>query len=549
MYRLVYYRYFMNFSESINFKSISTVSNNVKSNGFHKNTIKPNNYGLKNDTVEINKNDSSQNDSKKSKLLKWGAIIGCAIAATTIGVLAKKKITAKNAKKSAEELEKLKRQELERVRAEELKKTEEARIAKEQALKAQHEAREKAVQEAKAKAEQEAKIKAEKEAEAARIAKENADKKIIDDLFKDFDEQLGAEKLKSHISYNDEINQPNVFENGIVNTLKKAEDKGISQDKIENLYQTIAEKNSLNDTQIKGISGSSNLLPYESDFAKYELRSRRQLFDGVETLKETTPQKEGEKYSEYIKRLISTHKSNVESQNEAHIKRIRDNIHYSDVEPPKAELTDDELKILQEWRPEEYKDKSKEEALQKLSGSCNFWTRGYTSEAKDGGLPEDVEHILLSKAFPRYNSQTDLFRDGHKRETITPVARWMNITGLRTGETTVNDAEKYIDETFKVGQKYVAPSKQSCSMDLRSAHDADFCDTSANELKFIIHPKSATSKAANIASATDHTFQYGHFEVIYPKGTEFNVLDKRLEEVELRGGDKYYRWVVEMQEA
>ena len=57
-----------------------------------------------------------------------------------------------------------------------------------------------------------------------------------------------------------------------------------------------------------------------------------------------------------------------------------------------------------------------------------------------------------------------------------------------------------------------------------------------------------TSKAANIASATDHTFQYGHFEVIYPKGTEFNVLDKRLEEVELRGGDKYYRWVVEMQE-
>ena len=289
MYRLVYYRYFMNFSESINFKSISTVSNNIKSNGFHKNAIKPNNYGLKNDTVEINKNDSSQNDSKKSKLLKWGAIVGCAIAATTIGVLAKKKITAKNAKKSAEELEKLKRQELERVRAEELKKAEEARIAKEQALKAQHEAREKAVQEAKAKAEQEAKIKAEKEAEAARIAQEKAENKIKDDLFKDFDEQLGAEKLKSHISYNDEINQPNVFENGIVNTLKKAEDKGISQDKIENLYQTIAEKNSLNDTQIKGISGSSNLLPYESDFAKYELRSRRQLFDGVETLKVELP--------------------------------------------------------------------------------------------------------------------------------------------------------------------------------------------------------------------------------------------------------------------
>ena len=531
----------MDYSENINFKALSTFHNNINKNNSISNTIKPNNYSLDKDTVEINKTETTSNDSKKSKLIKWGAIVGSGIVATTIGVLTAKHISVKNAKKAAEELKKIKLQELEKAKAEQLKKAEEARIAQEKALKAQQEAREKAIQEAK--------IKAEKEAEAARIAQEKADKKITDDLFKDFDEQLGAEKLKSHIRYNDEINQPNVFENGIVNTLKKAEDKGISQDKIENLYQTIAEKNSLNDTQIKGISGSSNLLPYESDFAKYELRSRRQLFDGVETLKETTPQKEGEKYSEYIERLISTHKSNVESQNEAHIKRIRDNIHYSDVEPPKAELTDDELKILQEWRPEEYKDKSKEEALQKLSGYCNFWARGYTSEAKDGGLPENIEHILLSKAFPRYNSQTNLFRDGHKRETITPVARWMNITGLRTGETTVKDAEKYIDETFKVGQKYVAPSKQSCSMDLLSAHDADFCDTSANELKFIIHPKSATSKAANIASATDHTFQYGHFEVIYPKGTEFNVLDKRLEEVELHGGDKYYRWVVEMQEA
>ena len=539
----------MNSAENINFKALSTFRSSASQSSNKQGVIKPNNYGLQNDTVEIKKNDSDSKTDKKSKLLKWGAIVGSGIVATTIGVLTAKHISIKNAKKAAEELKKIKLQELEKAKAEQLKKAEEARIAQEKALKAQQEAREKAIQEAKIRAEKEAKIKAEKEAEAARIAQEKADKKIIDGLFKDFDEQLGAEKLKSHIRYNDEINQPNVFENGIVNTLKKAEDKGISQDKIENLYQTIAKKNSLNDTQIKGISGSSNLLPYESDFAKYELRLRRQLFDGVETLKETTPQKEGEKYSEYIERLISTHKSNVESQNEAHIKRIRDNIHYSDVEPPKAELTDDELKILQEWRPEEYKDKSKEEALQKLSGYCNFWTRGYTSEAKDGGLPENIEHILLSKAFPRYNSQTNLFRDGHKRETITPVARWMNITGLRTGETTVKDAEKYIDETFKVGQKYVAPSKQSCSMDLLSAHDADFCDTSANELKFIIHPKSATSKAANIASATDHTFQYGHFEVIYPKGTEFNVLDKRLEEVELRGGDKYYRWVVEMQEA
>ena len=537
----------MNSAENINFKALSTFRSSASQSSNKQGVIKPNNYGLQNDTVEIKKNDSESKTDKKSKLLKWGAIVGSGIVATTIGVLTAKHISVKNAKKAAEELKKIKLQELEKAKAEQLKKAEEARIAQEKALKAQQEAREKAIQEAKIRAEKEAKIKAEKEAEAARIAQEKADKKIIDDLFKDFDETLGTGALKDIFGGN--IKQTNSFKNGVVDVLKKAEEKGIAEEKVKKLYSTLAEQNNLNNSQIESLLADAQLPPSHSLGRQHELMARRDLVQGVETLKQTVPQKEGEKYSEYIERLMETHNTNVSIKNEEHVRNLRSNIHYSDVEPPKAELTDDELKILQEWRPEEYKDKSKEEALQKLSGYCNFWTRGYTSEAKDGGLPENIEHILLSKAFPRYNSQTNLFRDGHKRETITPVARWMNITGLRTGETTVKDAEKYIDETFKVGQKYVAPSKQSCSMDLLSAHDADFCDTSANELKFIIHPKSATSKAANIASATDHTFQYGHFEVIYPKGTEFNVLDKRLEEVELRGGDKYYRWVVEMQEA
>lgn len=547
MYRLVYYRYFMNFSESINFKSISTVSNNIKSNGFHKNAIKPNNYGLKNDTVEINKNDSSQNDSKKSKLLKWGAIVGCAIAATTIGVLAKKKITAKNAKKSAEELEKLKRQELERVRAEELKKAEEARIAKEQALKAQHEAREKAVQEAKAKAEQEAKIKAEKEAEAARIAKENAENKIKDDLFKDFDETVGTGALKD--IYGGDIDQINSFKNGVVDVLKKAEGKGFNEEKVKKLYSTLAEQNNLNNSQIESFLADTQLPSSHLLSRQHELMARRDLVQGVETLKQTVPQKEGEKYSEYIERLMETHNTNVSIKNEEHIRNLRSNIHYSDVEPSIPELTDEELKILQEWNPKGFNNMTKEEALKELSMYESCWARTYTSGADGGNLPENIEHILISKGLPRYNSQTYRMPGGKKSKMPKPVARWMNIPRVTPDGIKIDNPEKYIQDTFKVGEKYVAPAKQSCSMDLKSAGDACFADDYFNDIKFIIHPKSSTSKAGNISAVIDNSFKYGYNEVIYPKGTEFNVLDKRVEDFIHKDGKHHYGWVIEMQEA
>ena len=155
----------MNSAENINFKALSTFRSSASQSSNNQGVIKPNNYGLQNDTVEIKKNDSESKTDKKSKLLKWGAIVGSGIVATTIGVLTAKHISVKNAKKAAEELKKIKLQELEKAKAEQLKKAEEARIAQEKALKAQQEAREKAIQEAKIRAEKEAKIKAEKQAQ------------------------------------------------------------------------------------------------------------------------------------------------------------------------------------------------------------------------------------------------------------------------------------------------------------------------------------------------------------------------------------------------
>ena len=537
----------MNSAENINFKALSTFHSSANQSSNNQGVIKPNNYGLQNDTVEIKKNDSESKSDKKSKLLKWGAIVGSGIVATTIGVLTAKHISVKNAKKAAEELKKIKLQELEKAKAEQLKKAEEARIAQEKALKAQQEAREKAIQEAKIRAEKEAKIKAEKEAEAARIAQEKADKKIIDDLFKDFDETLGTGALKDIFGGN--IKQTNSFKNGVVDVLKKAEEKGIAEEKVKKLYSTLAEQNNLNNSQIEYLLADAQLPPSHSLGRQHELMARRDLVQGVETLKQTVPQKEGEKYSEYIERLMETHNTNVSIKNEEHIRNLRSNIHYSDVEPPKAELTDDELKILQEWRPEEYKDKSKEEALKRLSRYDYCWARTYTSGADGGNLPEDIEHILISKALPRYNSQTHRMPGGKKSKTPKPVARWMNIPRVTPDGIKVDNPERFIQDTFKVGEKYVAPAKQSCSMDLKSAGDACFADDYYNDIKFIIHPKSSTSKAGDISAVIDESFKYGYNEVIYPKGTEFNVLDKRVEDFIHKDGKHHYSWVIEMQEA
>ena len=537
----------MDYSENINFKALSTFHNNINKNNSISNTIKPNNYSLDKDTVEINKTETTSNDSKKSKLIKWGAIVGSGIVATTIGVLTAKHISVKNAKKAAEELKKIKLQELEKAKAEQLKKAEEARIAQEKALKAQQEAREKAIQEAKIRAEKEAKIKAEKEAEAARIAQEKADKKIIDDLFKDFDETVGTDALKDIFGGN--IRQTNSFKNGVVDVLKKAEEKGIAEEKVKKLYSTLAEQNNLNNSQIESLLADAQLPPSHSLGRQHELMARRDLVQGVETLKQTVPQKEGEKYSEYIERLMETHNTNVSIKNEEHVRNLRSNIHYSDVEPPIPELTDEELKILQEWNPKGFNNMTKEEALKRLSKYESCWARGYTSEAKDGGLPENIEHILISKALPRYNSQTHRMPGGKKSETPKPVARWMNIPRVTPDGIRVDNPERFIQDTFKVGEKYVAPSKQSCSMDLKSAGDACFADDYSNDIKFIIHPKSSTSKAGDISAVIDESFQYGYNEVIYPKGTEFNVLDKRVEDFIHKDGTHHYSWVIEMQEA
>ena len=115
-------RYFMiiNSAYNINSKSLQTFQGSKNQKMMNAGIIKSDNYGLDNDTVEI-KNTENSGDNKKSELLKWGALVGSGIVATTIGLLAHKHISVKNAKKAAEEQAKLDA-EMEKKRLKEAKK-------------------------------------------------------------------------------------------------------------------------------------------------------------------------------------------------------------------------------------------------------------------------------------------------------------------------------------------------------------------------------------------------------------------------------------------
>jgi len=65
---------FMNLLENINFKAISSFGNDQNKNNTYSGLIKPNDYGLQDDVVEINKTDISENEDNKSKFLICGAI-------------------------------------------------------------------------------------------------------------------------------------------------------------------------------------------------------------------------------------------------------------------------------------------------------------------------------------------------------------------------------------------------------------------------------------------------------------------------------------------
>lgn len=102
---------------------------------------------------------------------------------------------------------------------------------------------------------------------------------------------------------------------------------------------------------------------------------------------------------------------------------------------------------------------------------------------------------------------------------------------------------QWIDETFKIGETYSYPKMQSTSTSLTWSEGVFRDDNPGMNVKFIIHPRSKTSKAYYMGSKS-----LGDGEAVYLPDTKFTVLDKRVERAEDSVGNIFYRHIIEMQE-
>ncbi len=557
----------MNSAENINFKALSTFRSNASQSSNNQGVIKPNNYGLQNDTVEIKKNDSESKTDKKSKLLKWGAIVGSGIVATTIGVLTAKHISIKNAKKAAEELKKIKLQELEKAKAEQLKKAEEARIAQEKALKAQQEAREKAIQEAKIRAEKEAKIKAEKQAqlEATRKA-QNANREFeystneelakyidpkqeirnniirkegesFDDYFKRQTES--AEKIDI-FDFNRSIKytKPNTVFKVVFEQFKKCHENGGTasiDDFIKTLENTKSKMDSTyNELYRENPYGSSTIYQKFNDYKKY-------IDKVIAEIKSTNAERtEGESAPNIVRKALKNlrnkkiarqnYVSEIFQHYEQELDTIRGHLKYDEANVPPIRKkvtisTEEKQKLVDSLNDTigsggENPNFTVDTPMSTLSSA---WKQKYISipfSMNDAPVGETAVLDL----FPRYRSGISHV-DGKDFPFKTsgdfkyePLYRQIH----------VNNPEEFIKQFENIGGEYAPGKLQSCSKEklfgeswgpLNSIRYGFTEWAEGNNVKFVIHPKGPVSNAAEIGEG-----KYGCYEAIYAPNSKFRIV-------------------------
>lgn len=547
---------FINSAYNINSKSIQAFHGSKNQNLMNAGIIKSDNYGLDNDTVEI-KNTETSDGNKKSKLLKWGTIVGSGIVATAIGLLTHKHISTKNAKKAAEELKKIKLQELENLRAEKLK--DEARIAQEKALNAQKEAREKAIQVAKQKAEQEAKVKAEKQAklEAARKA-ETANRNFRYNTEKELAQYIDpaeAIRLNTHKSDGESLaalgkrihekiekidvydfaqkikdTEPQTVFNVVFEQFEKCHNNGgnVSVDDFLKTLDNAKSKMNItyDDFRRKGSYGTSNIYDKFSDYKKY--------IDEVATEIRAT-NKEGEPALAVVEKALKSIENKkivrqkfvneISQRYDKELELIQGRLHYDETNLPpitrnvtisneeKQKLVDELNSIIKSGG-----EQSNYTVDTPLSTLQEAWKKKYIS------LPFSMDNKIGETAildlFPRYRSGiTKINGEDFRFKTsgnfkYEPLYRQMHI----------ENPEEFVKQFEKIGGEYVPGKLQSCSKEklFGEAWNGTYNFTewnSGNNVKFVIHPKGAISNAAEIGEG-----KYGCYEAIYSPDSKFRIV-------------------------
>lgn len=357
--------------------------------------------------------------------------------------------------------------------------------------------------------------------------------------------EILSEKLNSAIVENtsDIIIPPSKsIINNLINELKEMENQGvkISKDDITSFLRETAQEG-LDITAPQNRKHLNKLCSMEEFYTR--------MFTNLSIIAEKTPIKDGETASAFVKRLVKIRDRKLKQLENLRIKTIKSKLKYEpDIPVKPRKLTEEErtkaIKELETLRCQhiacgigdvhpKLTEKSSDAAIHRAwqhahLGNFEFSTDRLQNAVMQVGHRYDSTRNIKTKCG---GGQDSIAKDYIQEFEFEPVYHWLG----------KNDAEKFVMQQLpKTGEIYTVPTRQCCSTHKEYA-EFDYGDHIPNmNIKFIMHPKSKTSRAI--------TTGYNH-EVVYPAGEQFRILDKEcIECIDPNTGSAYLRWEVHMQE-
>lgn len=363
-----------------------------------------------------------------------------------------------------------------------------------------------------------------------------------------FDTEVITEKLSgilnakiSSCSRNIDMPATRTLAKDLITQLKALEKKGVSVtgDDIKTLLKEISE-DGLEINASKHVEHFKYICAMEEQYNK--------MFTTLVNIAAKTPIKEGETGSAYLSRLVKLRERRVKQIDDIRINSIKSKLVYAPepVRPQKTVLTQAQREsAIAELEAARIKDTYLEiYTIPKLSENATdkeiyrAWQKGHMGAFEFSD--DDLQRAVMGVG-GRYNSTHPLKtktiyeiiadKDYKQEFKFEPVYHWFG----------AGKPEEFVmKELPKKGEIYTLPQRQCCSTHKHYA-ETDYGDhIQSQNIKFVMHPKSETSRAYNLG--------YNQ-EVVYPAGEQFRILDKELvEHIDPQTGSGYLRWEVHMQE-
>ena len=327
----------------------------------------------------------------------------------------------------------------------------------------------------------------------------------------------------------------------LVFEIKQLEKRGVkvSKEDIVKLLQELASD---------GIEMPSSKIANHFTMACNMEEHYNRMFTNLVNIAEKTEPKDGESMSSYLSRVVKIRERKIKQLDDYRIKSIRAKLTYEPElkRPAATRLSPTERKAaIEELEAARKKDLILDiHTIPKLSENATdkqiyrAWQRGHMGafEFSDNELQKSVMGIggrYSSKQPIKTKTIYEAIADkDYKQEfEIEPVYHWFSMP----------NAEDFVKKQLpKKGEIYTIDQRQCCSTHKHYA-EVDYGDHIPNQnIKFIMHPKSETSRAYNLG--------YNQ-EVVYPAGEQFRILDKEcVEYIDPKSGSGCLRWEIHMQE-